>query len=427
MKLLVIADDFTGALDTGVQFKAKNTLIRIRKSDPLQVFEDLNPNVQVLIVDAETRHMTPQEAYQTVHTLVLEAMKTDVFCIYKKTDSALRGNIGSELAAALEASGEKRLHFVPAFPGMDRRTEGGIHYIGDLPVAESVFGEDAFEPVQHSAVADIIAAQSSLPTRVIDRGERCESGEGIWIYDASTEGDLQEIARWLQTSGQLKLLAGCAGFAAMLPELLELEIRDDTLPEMAPSLLTISGSINPITVRQIEAAERAGMPRVRLRPDQKLTSRWMEGEEGKRCFEQWLRVLQERGSLIIECGRAIEEDELEYYEQLCQVHRDDMRAKIADTMGTILCRMLAVGADSTVLVTGGDTLWAFMQQIQLFELADICEILPGIVLTRICYRDRSVELISKSGGFGAEDLLIRLLETITAHVDPKQAKSLGAS
>ena len=68
-----------------------------------------------------------------------------------------------------------------------------------------------------------------------------------------------------------------------------------------------------------------------------------------------------------------------------------------------------------------------MQQIQLFELADICEILPGIVLTRICYRDRSVELISKSGGFGAEDLLIRLLETITAHVDPKQAKSLGAS
>ena len=29
IKLLVIADDFTGAMDTGVQFKAKGSLIQI--------------------------------------------------------------------------------------------------------------------------------------------------------------------------------------------------------------------------------------------------------------------------------------------------------------------------------------------------------------------------------------------------------------
>lgn len=29
IKLLVIADDFTGALDTGIQFKAKGTLVRV--------------------------------------------------------------------------------------------------------------------------------------------------------------------------------------------------------------------------------------------------------------------------------------------------------------------------------------------------------------------------------------------------------------
>lgn len=59
--------------------------------------------------------------------------------IYKKTDSALRGNIGAELGALVAASGQKILPFVPAFPQMNRITKGGIHYIDGVPVTESSF------------------------------------------------------------------------------------------------------------------------------------------------------------------------------------------------------------------------------------------------------------------------------------------------
>ena len=116
--LFVIADDFTGALDTGVQFASYGAATK---------------------VVVGTRHLPAAQAYDTVYRLVRWAKEKKIGCIYKKTDSALRGNIGAELSAALAADGGDRLHFVPAFPNLDRVTRGGVHYIGGVPVAQSVF------------------------------------------------------------------------------------------------------------------------------------------------------------------------------------------------------------------------------------------------------------------------------------------------
>mgnify|MGYP000093217377 CR=1 FL=1 len=69
-------------------------------------------------------------------------MSAGVFSIYKKTDSALRGNIGAELSALLKTSGERQLPFLPAFPQIDRVTRDGVHYISGVPVTESPFGID---------------------------------------------------------------------------------------------------------------------------------------------------------------------------------------------------------------------------------------------------------------------------------------------
>ena len=125
--LFVIADDFTGALDTGVQFASYGAAL------------EADAQTQVLVVDAETRHLPAAQAYDTVYRLVRWAKEKKIGCIYKKTDSALRGNIGAELSAALAADGGDRLHFVPAFPNLERVTRGGVHYIGGVPVAQSVF------------------------------------------------------------------------------------------------------------------------------------------------------------------------------------------------------------------------------------------------------------------------------------------------
>ncbi|RAZ93762.1 four-carbon acid sugar kinase family protein, partial [Klebsiella oxytoca] len=80
--------------------------------------------------------------YQVVYETAKRAWGLGIPYMYKKTDSALRGNVGSELTAVLDATGSRSLHFFPAFPRMHRTTEDGIHYINGIPVHESVFGRD---------------------------------------------------------------------------------------------------------------------------------------------------------------------------------------------------------------------------------------------------------------------------------------------
>ena len=93
LRLLMIADDFTGALDTGVQLAAHGI--------PTQVVvgqADLSAcSSTVLVVDTETRHLPAAKAAKAVEELTRSAVENGVSCIYKKTDSALRGNIGAEL------------------------------------------------------------------------------------------------------------------------------------------------------------------------------------------------------------------------------------------------------------------------------------------------------------------------------------------
>ena len=56
IRLLIVADDLTGALDTGVQFADFGAVTRVM-TDGWNGWGDVNPSVQVLVLDAETRHL----------------------------------------------------------------------------------------------------------------------------------------------------------------------------------------------------------------------------------------------------------------------------------------------------------------------------------------------------------------------------------
>lgn len=408
VKLLVLADDFTGSLDTGVQFRAKGTRIRFGSPDN-RYFTNPDEDVQVLIIDTESRHLPPEEAAAVIRQVVGDAVAAGVRYIYKKTDSGLRGNIGAELSAALEASGQPLLHFIPAYPQIGRTTKGGIHYIKGVPVGESVFAKDPFNPVLHSSVKDVLLSQSQ--TAVSITGDPLPE-KGIVVHDAESEADLAAIAAKLKDNNQLTLLAGCAGFASVLPELLELELSEDALPTFAPKLLTLCGSINPITIEQLEAAKDAGMPKFNLTVPQKLQKNWLESQCGQDTISQWAQAIAEHPSTVIDCDGLSDPEELESLRQELGLSFEGMRCRIAENMGKITKALLDQGTDATLLITGGDTLLAAMNQLGQEELIPIREITPGVVLSQIRYREHTYNLLSKSGGFGTRDLLAQLQEII---------------
>lgn len=409
VKLLVIADDFTGALDTGVQFAASGAETRVVTNIEYD-FSRTGREVQVLVLVAETRHVKWEEAYRMVYGIAKRACESGIPYLYKKTDSALRGNIGSELKAVLDAAGKHTLHFLPAFPRMNRVTRNGIHYIDGSPVHESVFGKDPFEPVTCSYIPDIMRGEVSVT--VVESMDGWERQNGVMVYDASTDEELMSIGSFLKEKGELGLTAGCAGFAAVLPQLLGLSGKRRERISLDKKLLVACGSVNPITVRQLDYAERAGMKRIRLTPEQKLEKDYLESEEGNRALEEWTKTALEEECCIFDtndlpgCRAACE------YAGSHGLSLDELRVRIADTLGRVVEHLVRAGVKSTMLLTGGDTLMGFMRHIGCDEIVPVCEMAPGTVLSQVDIDGRTYSIISKSGGFGEEKLIAELAEKI---------------
>ncbi len=414
VSLLIVADDFTGALDTGVQFAAHGA--------STQVVTDLDRDfsrdeAQVLVLDAETRHLAPEAAYAAVHRAVSAALRADVPYIYKKTDSGLRGNVGSELAAAMDAAGVQSLPFVPAFPSMGRITRDGVQYVDGLPLAQSVFGRDPFEPVRFSRIGDVIAQQTSKAVFVRRPGEP-GTGQGIQVYDAATDEDLKLTARALGPEG-LRLSAGCAGFAAVLADLLMPAARPAAVPSLPPALLMACGSVNPVTRRQTAAAGGCGFQHVRLSVRQKLDEAWPSGNESSALIEDCLARVRRCGRVILDTNDPEGSAETQERAAAMGLSLAQTRVRVSKALAELTRGLLDRGLEATLLCVGGDTLLALMQAVGTHELTPVCEMAPGVVLTSFVYGGRVRYILAKSGGFGKPDLLCCLADRIGAGREEK--------
>lgn len=411
--LLIIADDFTGALDTGVQFAAHgvSTRVIVEPDVDFSAYHD-----SVLVVDTETRHLPAGEAFDIVASLTRRAREAGIRFIYKKTDSALRGNIGAELSAVLTASGCKSLSFLPAFPQMGRITREGVHYINGVPVTESPFGVDPFEPVVHSAVTDLIQEQCSLPSAsfpALSEHVPVPEQKGILVFDASTLSDLRETGKKLFEKGMLSVMAGCSGFGSVLPELLNIAPDMPAVrPKLDPRLLVVCGSVNAITLAQLDQAEKAGFSRLRLSPEQKLEPGYWQTESGKEALKGVEDMLSSHSHCIIESNDPGGNQPTADYAAALGIDRETLRVRIAGCLGRLVGEIFTSPSLGTLLLTGGDTLLQCMNCVGVNELEPLCELEQGVVLARFTCSGCTRHVITKSGGFGQETLLIDLAEQI---------------
>lgn len=411
--LLIIADDFTGALDTGVQFAIHGIKTRVV----------VNPDVdftaqeaKVLVVDTETRHLPPAKAYGVVAKLTKRAKSAGITYIYKKTDSALRGNIGAELAAVLNASGSKQLPFLPAYPQTERITLGGVHYIDGVPVTESPFGMDPFSPVKHSVVTELIAVQCDLPAKsfpaLVER-DSVPTDEGILVFDGTNEGELYSTGQQLLKQGTLHIMAGCAGFGGVLPKLLGITtVTSCPMPDLDPRLLVVCGSVNPITLTQLDKAESTGFTRLRLTPHQKLTLSYWQSNEGKNDLSRIEEMLEDNQYCIIDTNDLGGNQQTIDYAEMLGIDRETLRTRIARNLGELVGTIFMNPSLGTLLMTGGDTLLQCMNCLGVKELEPLCELEKGVVLASFTYKGYTRYIIAKSGGFGKESLLANIAAQI---------------
>ena len=388
-------------MDTGVQFAKKGIRTEVLVGRQVD-FRAIDQAVQVLVVDTETRHIPPAEAEEVIYRLVACGLAAGIRHYYKKTDSALRGNVGAELAGMLRA-GKKPIFFFPAFPKNGRTTVGGIQKVNGVPVAESVFGKDPFEPVRHSRVGDIIGEQSSARVRDLLPGDAPDSTDedGILVCSAETDGELEAWSRQFSESGSL-FMAGCAGFAEFLPNSIAFAREQSERTAAAGKLVVVSGSVNDITLRQLQESRARADLWVALSDRQKFDPAYTQSDD----WQAHLRRIGEPDCrlTVLGVGKIDPEHAGEFERQTPQPRRRDV---VSGNLGSMARDVLWKIPDATLAIFGGDTLY------QLLRLADTrmrpCwEIEPGVVVAQLQIRGETRYLVTKSGGFGSPDVIGRI-------------------
>jgi len=414
--LLITADDLTGANDTGVQFAKEGASTFVTTNRDIRI-ESLGSQVAVLAVDTESRHVSPAEAAARVYDVARRAREAGVRNFYKKTDSALRGNIGAELEALMKAAGSDCLMFIPAYPKASRTTRKGFQYVGDKLLHATAFGRDPLEPACESFVPAVIGKQTRVGVTVLsllgdESGRALQGGRtGIYVFDCESDNDLRRIGAILAANDALHVTAGPAGFAELLPELLCLPRADLVAERNRGPLLVVGGSVNEASLRQIAFARQHGFVDVVLPPSVLLAKGVSLNEEGKRIAEQTAWKAAQGRDVVV---RTIERpDELaDYVAQagLSCVDRRRVCHLAAENMGRFVACVLERGFFGTCAVFGGDSSLGVMKALGSTGLLPKAEIMPGLVLAEIVGSSVGANFITKSGGFGDPDVVLRMVD-----------------
>lgn len=414
VKLLIIADDFTGALDTGIQFAKRGICTQVFTKCRPEIYK-IKRNTEVLVVDTESRPMSPAEAYKAVNSAASWGADQGIEIIFKKTDSALRGNIGAELQASADVYGDKTLYFLPAYPEIDRITKNGTEYIGGKLLRDSVFGKDPFEPAKKSYIPDIIKDQSDITVACLGNREPISrlknNGRQVVVCDALNTEDIDRRLDELAQEGGLKLIAGCAALADCLVEKIAFQRTESKKFYKTDQIYVACGSLNKITQEQVEfAGENCEFSRRHLALEQKLKPAYYETPEGVSFLNEIFSLLGEEKKVIMDTFDM--DENKEGYLKSNNILDENVRFLIAQAHGRIVKEIMDHGMDVTVLLTGGDTLMGYMKLIGCTQIEPVCEIEQGAVVSWIEWNGCRQQIISKSGGFGTKDILCKIARKI---------------
>jgi uncharacterized protein YgbK (DUF1537 family) len=345
MTVTIVADDLTGACDAGSLFAGKSPV-------PVAVWPDPPAAAAVSVVDTESRDLGAPEACARVRRAAAAVARPGETSWFKKIDSTLRGHVGAELAALLQATGVTSALACPAFPAQGRVVIDRQLLVGGEPRVSVVdrLRPEIDRPVAWIPLNEVRAGVAALAARVTRLAGM------IAVADAETDADLDALAEAALAVDAPPVLAGSAGLARPLARRLGLLAGPASLPR--GRWLVVAGSLQEATRRQIAPARRAGL-RVLATPDAD--------------------------------------------------HGD--RARAAAALAAEAARLLAAEPFALVAVTGGDTAVALYRALGATRIDLVGAPAPGLALGWLRAPGRpDLAVLTKAGGFGPPDLFASLVE-----------------
>ena len=216
MLIAVIADDLTGAADTGIQ------LARVGYRTAVVFHGEEAPTVDIDAISFDTDSRTMPAGFAAKRVVEVASTVRGARIVYKKLDSTLRGNVAAELAAAFGAAGRERAIVAPAFPAAGRTTVRGSQLVHGVPVNQTEMRNDPSTPVREAHVPTLLADSFSSVVSLgvedfADPGRvrvALEENECV-VADTERDSDLEALVRTVPDPARV-LWAGSAGLALAL-------------------------------------------------------------------------------------------------------------------------------------------------------------------------------------------------------------------
>ncbi|MDR2454969.1 MAG: four-carbon acid sugar kinase family protein [Deltaproteobacteria bacterium] len=391
----IVADDLTGAADTGVKFAQDGPVRLISLSPDSAVALGRGP----LAVNTETRNAGQDFAAKTMESLRRPLEEAGPAIVYKKLDSVLRGLIGFEIAALMRISGRRGALVAPAYPDFDRVTVDGVHLVKGRPVSNTEAAKDPLRPVLDSKLSSIVSAGhdfkvaelklsdlSQGPGFVIEAVKKLlNSGEEFLLAcDARSDGDLAVLAEAGLALKDKLVLAGSAGLAGPVSEILGREGASKPAPQgpKGPAVFFGGSASNALRAQLAHLAENDGGRLVTLDLDQLMSGEAPDPPS-----------LGPSRPLIYNLPRPIETQAAKW-----------SSLSIAGAFGRLSAEVTRKLNPGTIFLSGGDTAREVLKALGASDIEIRSELYPGVVhLT-----SGELSFLTKSGGFGPPDLLSRI-------------------
>lgn len=402
--MIILADDLTGACDVGAEFLRNNWPVRCVFPSASGWRNSLKKGTpEAVVLDMETRRLPPAKAALRAGKIASDLRRQGLSPAYFKIDSTLRGNIYQEIEAVRKASGKRLAWLVPANPGMGRWTIGGMHFVNGIPIERTDFARDPLHPIRsgdlvaagnarlgrHICASLSLADLSRGPARVKRlRKNLIRKGVRIVAADALRDEDLRRLAECIPKDD---LVCGAASLARHCTPARRGARRRGTVSDRKTGRgLAVIGSLNPVTIRQVNGTARhrgievrsLGPADLRRYPkDPAPKTRWLV-----------LALAARKFRLARTPARAAREGE---------------------AIARALARHAALAFEKwkprKLLFSGGLTAAAVSEELGIRELVLVRELTPGLVLSEALSERGRYSAVTKPGGFGAADSLERLM------------------
>jgi len=394
--IAIVADDLTGSGDTAVQFVRAgwSTHLSIGGADEA-LSGPATAGVEVLAVTTNSRALPAADAARVIQQNVQQLRAAGVSRLYKKVDSTLRGAFKAEIDAAREAWGPDTVAVIcPAFPATGRTVEQGILYVNGKPVTETSAATDPVTPVTESHIPTLlgcahVAAQAGDTPETLAQRIR-QAGHTV-VVDAASDADLERLARAIGLLGEHALPVGAGGLAVPLARVWA--GADQTAP-----VVVVVTSQHSAARAQAAALQASGAdtwtPSLAQLADDAAWQAWSQP------------LLQSHAQSPAEAGTVLllaPEGQLDGLDS----------EKVADSLGSLAAQLITTSRAAGVVATGGDGARSVLVALAARGIALVDEVMGGVPLGTLTGGTAAgLPVVTKAGGFGTEDVLVRAVRAI---------------